>query len=209
MFKDLIYDFDGTLSDTYPVVTRVFLGILREFGVTEDYDRAYADLKVSFGNAIVIAIEKYKLPIDKKAFSKLLDERCAAAALSGEQKPFAEALDLLKSATEQGKRNFIYTHSGAFVHDVIKAWGFTPYVTYTLDFSHGFPRKPDPTALNFLCEKFGIEKSTALMVGDRDIDIDVGHNAGMAGCLFDTGNYYPNCKTEYRVDKLSDIKKLF
>ncbi len=209
MIKDLIYDFDGTLSDTYPVVTRVFLDILREQGAAEDYDTAYADLKVSFGHAIELAIAKYGLEMDKKTFSKLLNERSAAAALAGEQKPFAEALDLLKSAAEQGKRNFIYTHSGAFVHEVIKNWGFTPYVTYTLDHSHGFPRKPDPTALNFLCEKFNIEKSTALMVGDRDIDVDVGHNAGMAGCLFDTGNYYPDCAAEYRVTDLSDIKKLF
>jgi phosphoglycolate phosphatase-like HAD superfamily hydrolase len=82
-------------------------------------------------------------------------------------------------------------------------------VTYTLDSSRPFPRKPDPAALNFLCEKFDIDKSTALMVGDRDIDIDVGHNAGMRGCLFDTGNYYPDCRAEYRVDNLSDIKKLF
>ncbi|MBR6726549.1 MAG: HAD-IA family hydrolase [Clostridia bacterium] len=209
MIKDLIYDFDGTLSDTYPVVTRVFLDILREQGVTEDYDRAYADLKVSFGHAIDLAIAKYGLSIDRKHFGKLLNDRSSAAALAGEQKPFAEALDLLKSAAEQGKRNFIYTHSGKFVHDVIAAWGFTPYVTYTLDHSHGFPRKPDPTALLFLCEKFGIDPATAVMVGDRDIDVEVGHNAGMAGCLFDTGNYYPDCAAEYKVNDLSEIKKLF
>jgi phosphoglycolate phosphatase-like HAD superfamily hydrolase len=95
------------------------------------------------------------------------------------------------------------------VHELIERWGFAPYVTYTLDSSRPFPRKPDPAALNFLCEKFDIDKSTALMVGDRDIDIDVGHNAGMRGCLFDTGNYYPDCRAEYRVDNLSDIKKLF
>ena len=204
MIKDLIYDFDGTLSDTYPIVTKVLLGILREHGVSESFDRAYAFLKKSYG----YAIRQYEIGLDPKAFGKLLNERAAAAAVT-EQMPFAEALDLLKSAAEQGKRNFIYTHSGAFVHDVIAKWGFAPYVTYTLDHSHGFPRKPDPTALNFLCEKFNIDRDSALMIGDRDIDIDVGHNAGMAGCLFDTGNFYPDCAAEYRVSSLCEIKKLF
>lgn len=205
MIKDLIYDFDGTLSDTYPVVTRVLLNILKEHGIDEDFDRAYGYLKVNYG----YAADQYDIGIERKTLSKMIGDGAERAALAGAHKPFAEALDLLKSAAEQGKRNFIYTHSGAFVHELIERWGFAPYVTYTLDSSRPFPRKPDPAALNFLCEKFDIDKSTALMVGDRDIDIDVGHNAGMRGCLFDTGNYYPDCRAEYRVENLSDIKKLF
>ncbi len=205
MIKDLIYDFDGTLSDTYPVVTRVLLDILKEHGIDEDFDRAYGYLKISYG----YAADQYDIGLERKAFYTLLGEGAERAALSGVQKPFSEALDLLRSAAEQGKRNFIYTHSGAFVHELIDRWGFAPYVTYTLDSSHGFPRKPDPTALHFLCEKFSIDRSTALMVGDRDIDIDVGHNAGLRGCLFDTGHYYPDCRAEYRVGNLADIQKLF
>lgn len=204
MIKDLIYDFDGTLSDTYPVVTEVLLGILREHGVTEDYDRAYTLLKRSYG----YAVKQYDIGLDQKAFGALLNERVTKAAKVS-HKPFSEALELLKSAAEQGKRNFIYTHSGEFVHELITKWGFAPYVTYTLDSSYGFPRKPDPAALHFLCEKFDIDPATALMVGDRDIDIEVGHNAGMRGCLFDTGNYYPDCRAEYRVESLADIQKLF
>ena len=201
MIENLIYDFDGTLSDTYPVVTKVFLGILKEQGISATYQEVYDLLKVSYGHAL----KHYGLYTPE--FRALLDQRCAAAAMV-EQKPFAEALELLRSAALTGKRNFIYTHSGKFVHDVIEKWGFTPYVTYTLDFSHGFPRKPDPTALHFLCEKFDIDASTALMVGDRDIDIEVGHNAGMKGCLFDPEGYYSDCKAEFRVNCLSDIIKL-
>lgn len=205
MIKDLIYDFDGTLSDTYPVVTRILLDILNEHGVREDFDRAYGYLKISYG----YAVKKYDIGLDPRAFGKLLGERAAAAAVTDAQLPIAGALELLKAAVARGKRNFIYTHSGEFVHDVIKKWGFEPYVTYTLDFSHGFPRKPDPTALRFLCEKFAIDPATALMVGDRDIDVEVGHNAGMPGCLFDEGGYYPDCNAEYRVASLYEIQNLF
>lgn len=205
MYQDLIYDFDGTLSDTYPVVTHVLLDILREHGVAEDFDRAYAYLKQSYG----VAVRQYDIGMEPKAFGKLLGQRAAEAAMTDAQKPIKGALELLKSAAEQGRRNFIYTHSGKYVHDVIKAWGFAPYVTFTLDSSYDFPRKPDPTALNYLIERFDIDPTAALMIGDRDIDIDVGHNAGMAGCLFDTGNYYPDCRAEFRVNDLLEIKKLF
>ena len=205
MIKDLIYDFDGTLSDTYPVVTEELLHILREHGVHEEFDRAYALLKVSYG----YAARQYDLSISAKEICAQLGERAARAALTDRQKPIKGALELLKAAVVAGKRNFIYTHSGAFVHEVIRQWGFEPYVTYTLDSSHGFPRKPDPTALRFLCERFAVDPATALMVGDRDIDVEVGHNAGMRGCLFDEGNYYPDCNAEYRVAELCEIQKLF
>lgn len=204
MITDLIFDFDGTLSDTYPVVTNVLLGILAEHGIQEDYERAYANLKISYR----YAREQYDTGLEPDEFLNLLIDRAAEAAFTN-QKPFPDSLDLLKSASERGIRNFIYTHSGEFVHRLIEKWGFAPYITYTLDSSMGFPLKPDPTALNYLCDKFGIDKSTALMVGDRDIDIEVGHNAGMRGCLFDTGGFYRSFPAEYHIESLADIKTLF
>lgn len=204
MITDLIFDFDGTLSDTYPVVTNVLLDILAAYGIKEDYERAYANLKISYR----YACKQYDIELKPNELLDLLIARAAEAAFT-EQHPFSDALDLLKSASEGGIRNFIYTHSGEFVHRLIEKWGFSPYITYTLDSSMGFPLKPDPTALNYLCDTFGIDKNTALMVGDRDIDIEVGHNAGIKGCLFDTGGFYRGFPAEYRIESLSDIKKLF
>ena len=94
MYQDLIYDFDGTLSDTYPVVTHVLLDILREHGVAEDFDRAYAYLKQSYG----VAVRQYDIGMESKAFGKLLGQRAAEAALTDAQKPIKGALELLKSA---------------------------------------------------------------------------------------------------------------
>jgi len=78
-----------------------------------------------------------------------------------------------------------------------------------LDKSHHFPLKPDPTALKFLCEKFAIDVDEALMIGDRDIDIEVGHNAGIKGVLFDPEGFYAEFPTDYRVSNLLEIQKLF
>lgn len=203
MYADLIYDFDGTLSDTYPVITEELLGILREHGIHEDFDRAYGYLKRSYG----YAVRQYDIGLAPESFSRLLGERAILASVR--QKPIEGALELLRAAAQQGRRNFIYTHSGEYVHGIIERWGFAPYVTFVLDSSYKFPRKPDPTALRYLIERFSIDPTKALMVGDRDIDIEVGHNAGMAGCLLDCGGYYPDCESEYRVDQLFDIQKIF
>lgn len=46
----------------------------------------------------------------------------------------------------------------------------------------GAPLKPDPTALLALMEKLGAAKDQALFVGDSNVDIRTGKNAGLAAC---------------------------
>lgn len=199
MFDHLIFDFDGTLSDTYPIAAQVLVEMLAERGIAVDYGTAYADLKVSYG----YALDKYHLPHDG-SFTK----RTVAAALE-RQKPFPEAAELLRSAALAGKKNYIYTHSGKEVGELLRKWGMDGDVAFVLDKTYKFPRKPDPTALRYLFSRFSIDPAAALMVGDRDIDIEVGHNAGIAGCLFDPDGYYPDCKAEYRIRNLSDLCRIF
>ena len=35
MIKDVIWDFDGTLFDTYPAIADVFIETFKRFGITE------------------------------------------------------------------------------------------------------------------------------------------------------------------------------
>jgi len=203
MIKNIIYDFDGTLSDTYPIVTDVLWNLLRENGKNEEWQKVFDLLKISFRHAL----SSYEYPVTGEDTRRMFRERVDEGALTRQQ-PFAEAAEILAFAAEHGVRNFVYTHSGETTGMLLQKWGLAPYVTFVLDSSFGFPFKPDPAAMHFLLEKYDIDPKTALMVGDRDIDVQVGHNAGVAGCLFDTGNYYPDCNAEYRVQNLLEIKKI-
>jgi len=44
------------------------------------------------------------------------------------------------------------------------------------------------------------------MIGDRDIDVLAGANAGMDGILIDDGDYYPELAVTYRVHSLWQVK---
>lgn len=204
MIQDLIYDFDGTLSDTYPVLTKVLLEILHEHGIEEDYEKAYANFKVSVG----YTLQQYDIGIEIKEFIDLLLTRYHRTA-SAVLQPFPEAKQLLADAVKAGKRNFIYTHSGKTVYEFLDKWGLSPYITFVLDSTYNFPNKPDPSALLYLIKRFHIDPTTAVMVGDREIDVQAGQNAGIAGCLFDSEGYYPDCKAEYFVKNLDQIRKIF
>ena len=45
MFEEYIWDFDGTLYDTYPVLLDAFLQALRDYGIDADRQEIYQILK--------------------------------------------------------------------------------------------------------------------------------------------------------------------
>ena len=46
------------------------------------------------------------------------------------------------------------------------------------------------------------------MVGDRGIDIEAGHNAGMRGVLFDPDGFYPGVRAELRAASMAELPRL-
>ena len=69
----------------------------------------------------------------------------------------------------------------------------------------GFPDKPAPDALLALMERNGLKPEECAMVGDRDIDIDAGHNAGMSGVMFDPDGFYAAHPAEIRARTMEEL----
>ena len=202
-YTDIIFDFDGTLSDTYPCFANAFLDTCRDFSVDCSYERAYDLLKKSVGHAMNSFDFGVPHNIVDRSFH---DYHCIRAVT--EQKPFPDASELLEFIRKNGGRSYIYSHSGIIVQQLVNIWGWREYFCGVIDARLKVPRKPDPTGLNHICEKYSIDKSRAIMVGDRDIDTDAGKNAGIDGCLFDPENYYPETCVKFRINKLTDLENI-
>lgn len=202
-YKHLIYDFDGTLSDTYPCFTEAVLELIRKYGFTDTYENVYANLKVNVGHAL----KQYDFGKDtlaaRKEFHIIHDELAPKI-----QKPYPEAEEVLRYAMAQGHKNYLYTHSGKIVSILLEQWGIADCFEDIIDSTMRFPTKPAPDALNYLCEKHGLDKKDCLMIGDRDIDTDCGRNAGMKGCLFDPDHYYTDTDVDYRIENLLELKNI-
>lgn len=202
-YTDLIYDFDGTLADSYPIFAESFLELLKERGITPPYEEALSYLKIS----VQTAIDAYIKDEDPKAFRRVFrDRRNRMMIEKGLPMPGGE--DLLRFVKENGGRNYIYTHSPSYIWDLLEKWGLRSYFEGGVTADDDFPVKPAPDALNFICEKYGLDKSTTLMVGDRDIDIDAGHNAGMKGILLDPDGFYISYQSDFSVNALTEIRNI-
>ena len=202
MFADFIWDFDGTLFDTYPHINRALGEILEGFGVKADPEESMALLKNSIGAAVRHYMETYQLPDFWEHFDALEGRYTLAKS-----KPFPEILAVCREITRRGGRNFLYTHRDHIALEVLESRGplslFAGWVTK----EDNFPSKPAPDALQAMMKRWNIPKETAVMIGDRPIDALAGRNAGITGILWDEDGRFPSYQDTPRVQTVLELKE--
>ena len=205
-FEHLIFDFDGTISDSYPLFVEFFHAIAEQkqlpFDLTdEELDRQLRQTLRKGYEAM--GWEKLISYRDLLTLFREMQEKRAMKFQA-----FPEAIDLLQYAAKCGKKLYVYTHSGDLVNQMMKNMGIDSLFTFVLDASFGFAEKPSPDALLYLMQRFELKAGACLMIGDRPIDANAGMNAGMKGCLWDARELYPEAKADYVVRSLSEVKGL-
>lgn len=202
MYKNLIFDYDGTVGDSYPFFNDALQQALKAHGIEVDPDETMRQLKVSVGYAV-------RLYADRVPADQLRDEMYAFyyPAVAAGCRLCPGMRELLAAAEAKGVRCYIYTHSGREVEGYLARMDVRGYFADLMTGDEKFPRKPDPTALLALCARNGLAPAESLMVGDRDIDIAVGHNAGMAGCLYDPDGFYDQAAVgaEHNVTSMDQV----
>ena len=204
MIDHYIFDFDGTISNSYPIFLRIFKEIAEDRGYLiemsdKELDRA---MKITLAHAFeVLGWNKHC------TWKDFLDEfHLRQKAYTQDYRAFPEAETLLKQIAKKGKKSYIYTHSGKVVHDMLKNMGLYHFFDFILDSSFDFPNKPKPDALLFFINQFGLDPSACMMIGDRPLVAQAGINAGMKGCLWDQDNLFPDYLPDLRVKSLLEIE---
>jgi len=128
-FTHAIWDFDGTLFDSYPVMAAAFHNALMEWGIDEPIDAIHAYMKISMGDALRHYQEQYRLSEDFSARYKSLGK----SAERGNIIPFAGVAELCKAIRQSGGSNYLLTHRGESAVFFMEKYGllanFTELVT--------------------------------------------------------------------------------
>lgn len=206
MLKDFIWDFDGTLYDTYPVMTQAFVDALKEFGILNvDVAALYRDLKI---RSVQAAAESFaaKYHCSSKDITAAYHRIEHATQQAPAPYPGAEAV--LKAVIDHSGRNFLDTHRDQSVYQYLDQNGLSQYFSGGVDASQDFPRKPDPGAINTIVAQYQLDPATTVMVGDRSLDIIAGNNAGVQTIYFNVDGYNDAPSATYQVEQLTDILQL-
>ena len=199
-FKHIIWDYDGTLFDSYPIVAAAFHETLVAYGIDEDINEIYSLMKVTLAHANAHYKAKYNL--DDAFFEQYKNLRTVSDA--DKTAPFSGAIELCAAICEAGGKNYLYTHRNDSAIAAIKKYGMAQHFIEFITSRQQFTPKPSPDAVLYLMEKYNIPPDEAIMIGDRDIDIMSGKNAGIFSCYFsDEGE---SCDVaDYNVRSLSEL----
>lgn len=184
MYKHVIWDFDGTLYDTYPSMVGALAYALEKRGHVVDKEEILSLMKVSAGTAFTTYMEKYGYGSD---FYDAYRARRREIELDAST-PYPGAAELLDEIVANGGYNYIFTHRGKTLFPMLEQHGLRSLFRVCLTSMSGFPRKPDPAGIVYLIEKYEIKRNEALMVGDRALDILCGKRAGIATCDYWDGS---------------------
>ena len=204
--EHLIYDFDGTISDSYALFLRFWNEVAEKHGIVVPVtqEALYRELKKTGYDAyLVLKCENVLSYEDFMADFHALQEKHRM-----DFKPYPEAIELLKRAKQAGKKNYLYTHTGPVVKKMLENMGILDCFEFILDASYHFPLKPAPDALLFLQQKLKLDPDTCIMIGDRPIDALAGQNAGMKGCLWDSEGLFSPEGMDYYIKDLRTVAEI-
>jgi HAD superfamily hydrolase (TIGR01549 family) len=182
MLCAVIWDFDGTICDTYPAIARAVNLALARFGAQATLAHIIDLASISLEHCIRTLAEDFALPYDQvdAAFSETYQQ-----VQPTDQPPFPGVRDLCQRLTTAGIHNFIVTHRRhASLQVLLTIHDLRTWFTHIIAADDGFPRKPAPDAMRHLLTTYGIAASDALVIGDRELDIRAGQAAGIPTCLF-------------------------
>lgn len=202
LLKHFIWDFDGTLMDTYPNIIRYLRLAMQECGFDAPETEILEKMMETIPHAIQCYSEQFCIPD--------LKERYRAHYRQEAKDPvrvFPGVPEVLRVIREMGGYNYIFTNRGDSIYPMLeKARILDEFEEIVTANSPHFVVKPAPDVILYLMKKYGGTKDDTVMVGDRVCDLESGYRAGCKTChlLTPAVPQYPKC--DFRVKDFYEMR---
>lgn len=182
MYKLVIFDLDGTLLNTIGDLAAAGNHTLAELGFPQHPEEQY---KHFVGNGIPKLIERmlppgHDKPTEERAYAMFTEYY--SQHKSDLTKPYPGMPELIRDLRGAGvlcAANSNKAHE--FSVELIRQ-NYGDEFNEIIGFGAGFQPKPDPGAALELIRRTGVQQQQTLYVGDSDVDMLTGHNAGIDVC---------------------------
>jgi 2-phosphoglycolate phosphatase len=197
--KAVLFDFDGTLADSYPAITASVNHVRSLHGLPPlDID----EVKRWVGRGAASLLERTVPAGD-------LEANCAAyrahhpSVLHSGTRLLAGAAGLLRSLHDRGLRLGLCSNKPvAFSRDLVAYLKIAPLLEVVLGPEDVARPKPAPDMLVAGLQKLGVSAAEALYVGDMSVDVETARGAGVKVWVVATGSDDRDALELARPDRL-------
>ncbi|MFO1324587.1 MAG: HAD-IA family hydrolase [Burkholderiales bacterium] len=188
-FRLIVFDWDGTLSDSTTIIADAIRDACRDVGVPVP-DEAAARYVIGLGLTDALRSVAPSLPVHR--YPELSAHyRRHYLAREDDIPLFPGAADMLGELDAAGYLLGVATgKSRAGLDRVLVRNGLTRRFHATRCADEGHP-KPHPDMLVALMDRLGVEREHTLMIGDTTHDLELARNAGVAGVAVAYGAHAP------------------
>ncbi len=209
-YKHILFDLDGTLDDPFEGITKSVQHAMKRFGVDAEQEK----LKCFIGPPLTDSFENYfgLSPDDAKLAVDYYREYYRPTGIF--EVSIYEGIPELLAALKSASCELILATSKpiVFADMILEKFDLAKYFTATFGSELDGTRVKKHEVIDYAFEKHPMDKSLAIMVGDRRHDVEGAHKCGIPciGVTFGYGDRaeHTQCGAEYIVDTVEELKKL-
>ena len=174
-----IFDLDGTLLNTLDDLADAANHVLADAGFpvrTTDEVRRFVGngYRKLIERAVPAGTGEEKINEGLSAFQSYYVNHCAVRTA-----PYPGVREMLETLTRNGIKVAIVSNKGDAAVKELNELYFGGLVPFAQGECEGVRRKPAPDTVNRVLEKYATDRKDAVYVGDSDVDVETGKNAGM------------------------------
>ncbi|MEO6797024.1 MAG: HAD-IA family hydrolase [Candidatus Dormibacter sp.] len=169
--RGVVFDFDGTLVDSYPLIEAAFAHVMR----THNLDDPAREL---FRRSRGLPLPEQMKLIAPHIWEDLVNTYRSVDAQLGHAQVFRGIPTLVRKLHRAGApMGVVSCKRRALVEAELEAAGLRTYFDVVIGFEDVTPPKPAPDPLNAAIARLGLRKINTVYVGDSMVDLETGRAA--------------------------------
>jgi phosphoglycolate phosphatase-like HAD superfamily hydrolase len=204
MIRNIIWDADGTLFDTFPAFASAFSAALEDLGSEASLEWIDHLARSSLDHCVETLAAENNLDVDmvRSGF-----RRHYANISPLEQPPFPGVIEVCELICSIDGINVVVTHRGTqSLQRLLNAHSMTHLFTAYLTGDDPFPRKPDPAMFEEMIERYDLNRADTLAVGDRVPDVQSGKAVRIRTVYFGTGSL--DTQADISINDYAELRRL-
>ncbi|MBQ9604359.1 MAG: HAD family hydrolase [Firmicutes bacterium] len=187
MYKLAIFDMDGTILDTIQDLANGVNHALTCMGMptrTVEYVRSIVGngIRTTLTLCAPQGITEDELNSLHEAFTPFYEKH-----RTDNTGAYAGVKELLQKLRKDGIKTAVISNKSDESVKALCVEYFDGLFDMPRGLVEGVPKKPAPDSVNTIIEKFGVEKSEAVYIGDSEVDVQTAKNAGIDGIFVTWG----------------------
>lgn len=176
-----IWDLDGTLLDSYGVITEAAARTAAAAGVDDPGEYV---LKAVKQGSVTAYLKEVSLRSGETPENLFRQYRTFTHEMDGRIGLISGAKETLERLQRSGAVHFVYTHRGASSEPILRRLDILRFFREIVTSVYQFAPKPSGEGVRYLLGKYGLAPSLTWYVGDRTLDVLCAKDAGVKALLF-------------------------